>query len=117
MRKRLCECAVVSAPTNHAVNRAEEHGALCGRGALAQVLQHQRAVAEDIDKLPEVEDPHLLQVLPLLVCGGRTDRRKDGGREIQRGERMEDVGGSGVEAGANKKKSNHIVKTEKKMSK
>jgi len=83
----FCECEIVRGPTNHPVNGAEEHGALGGGGALAQVLQHQRAVAEDIYKLPKVEDPHLLQVLPLLVCGGRTDRRKDGGREIQRGER------------------------------
>ena len=73
-------------PTNHAVNGAEEHRALGGRGALPQVLQHQRAVAEDIYKLPEVKDSNLLQVLPLLVCGGRTDQRKDGRREIQRGE-------------------------------
>lgn len=75
----LCaECEIVCAPTNHAVNGAEEDRALGGRGALAEVLQHQRAVAEDIDKLPEVEGPHLLQVLPLLVCGGSTDR--GGGR-------------------------------------
>lgn len=63
----------VRAPTNHAVNGAKEHGALGGRGTLAQVLQHQRAVAEDVDKLAQVEDSHLLQVLPLLVGGGRTD--------------------------------------------
>lgn len=74
-------------PTNHAVNGAEEHRALGGRGALAQILQHQWAMAEDIDKLPEVEDPHLLKVLPLLVRGGSTDRGKDGGRETQRGEK------------------------------
>lgn len=61
-------------PTNHAVNSPEEHRALGGRGALPEVLQHQRAVAEDVDELPEVEDPHLLQVLPLLVCGGRTEK-------------------------------------------
>lgn len=73
-----CFCEIVRAPTNHAVNRAKEHRALGGCGALAQVLQHQRAVAEDIYKLPEVKDPHLLQVLPLLICGGRTDRRKEG---------------------------------------
>lgn len=66
-------------PTNHAVHGAEKHRALSGRGALAQVLQHQRAVAEDVHKLPEVKNPDLLQVLPLLVCGGGAERRKDDG--------------------------------------
>lgn len=79
--KYLCECVVVHVLTNHAVNSAEEHGALGGSGALAQVLQHQRAMAEDINKLPEVEDPHLLQMLPLLVCGGRTNHRRVDGTE------------------------------------
>lgn len=75
---------VISALTNHAINRAKEHWALGGCGALAEVLQHQRTMAEDIYKLPEVKQPHFLQVLTLLVCGGRTDRRKDGGREMQK---------------------------------
>ena len=44
-------------------------------------------MAKDIDKLPEVEDPHFLKVLPLLVRGGSTDSGKDGGRETQRGEK------------------------------
>jgi len=66
-------------PTDHAVNGAEEHGALGGRGALAEVLQHQRAVAEDVHELPQVEHPDLLQVLPLLVRGGRAAHRKEGG--------------------------------------
>lgn len=44
-------------------------------------------MAEDIDKLPEVEDPHLLKVLPLLVRGGSTDRGNDGERETQSGEK------------------------------
>lgn len=79
----LCECVnVFPVPTNHAVNGAEEHGALGGRGTLAQVLQHKRAVAEDIDKLPEVEDPHFLEVLPLFICGGRTVQRR-----VEKGER------------------------------
>lgn len=61
---------MLRALTNHAVNGAEEHGALSGCRGLTEILQHQRAVAEDIDKLTEVEHPHLLQMLPLLVCGG-----------------------------------------------
>lgn len=70
-------------------------------------------MAEDIDKLPEVEDPHLLQVLPLFVCGGRTERRKDGGREIQGREReglktLEHVGCRGVKTGANRKRRDQI---------
>lgn len=77
-------CEIVRAPTNHPVNGAEEHGALGGRGALHKVLQHQWAMAEYIYKFPKVEHPHLLQVLPLLVGGGRTDRRKDGKSETQR---------------------------------
>ena len=82
------ECEWVwNLPTNHAINGAEEHRALGGRGALAQILQHQWAMAEDIDKLPEVEDPHLLKVLPLLVRGGSTDRGNDGERETQSGEK------------------------------
>lgn len=111
----MCECEIVHLPTNHAVDGAKEHGALGGRGTLAQVLQHKRAVAEDVDKLTKVEDPHLLQVLPLLVCSGRTDVRQD---RIQREEReyrgMEHVRRGGVEPGAIKSKSTH---TEKKMSK
>lgn len=67
---------MVHALTNHAVNGAEEHGSLSGRWGLAKILQHQRAVAEDIDKLTEVEHPHLLQVLPLLVCGGGADQHE-----------------------------------------
>lgn len=115
--KCLCECEIVRGPTDHAVNGAKEHGALGGCGALAQVLQHQRTMAEDIDKLTEVEDPHLLQVLPLLVCSGRTDRRKDSGREIQRGEREEGLqtlwDGTcarcrRVETGANRKRVDQI---------
>lgn len=84
---------IVCTPTNHAVNRAKEHRALGGCGTLAQVLQHQRAMAEDVDKLAEVEHPHLLQVLPLLVSSGRTDHGKDGRREAQRGERKSGGGG------------------------
>lgn len=72
---RVRACVAVT-PTDHAVDRAEQHGALGGRGALAQVLQHQRAVAEDVDELAEVEDADLLQVLPLLVGRGRTDGRQ-----------------------------------------
>lgn len=62
--------------TNHAGNGAEEHGALSGRRGLAEVLQHQRAMAEDIDKLTEVEHPHLLQMLPVLIRGGSADQRE-----------------------------------------
>lgn len=72
-RLQLCAKRHVRPPTNHAVNGAKEHGALGGGGTLAQVLQHQRAVAEDVDKLAQVEDSHLLQVLPLLVGGGRAE--------------------------------------------
>lgn len=50
-------------------------------------------MAEDVDKLAEVEHPHLLQVLPLLVGSGRTDHGKDGRREAQRGERKSEGGG------------------------
>lgn len=108
--KCLCECEIVCGPTDHAVNGAKEHGALGGRGALAQVLQHQRTVAEDIDKLTEVEDPHLLQVLPLLVCSGRTDRRKNGGRERRDYKHcgMEHVRCKRVETGANRKRRDQI---------
>lgn len=62
--------------TDHASNGAKEHGALSGRRGLAEILQHQRAVAEDIDKLTEVEHPHLLQVLPVLIRGGGTDQQE-----------------------------------------
>lgn len=61
----------VGAITDHAVDGAKEHGALRGGGALAQVLQHQWPMGEDIDKLPQVEHAHLLKVLSLLVCSGR----------------------------------------------
>lgn len=84
----MCKCEIVFFPTNHAINGAKEHGPLGGCGALAQVLQHKRTVAEDVDKLPEVEDPHLLQMLPLLVCSGRTDGRQD---RIQK-EKRENIG-------------------------
>lgn len=67
--------------TNHAVNGAEEHGALSGCRGLTEVLQHQRAVAEDIDKLTEVEHPHLLQMLPLLVCGGGAEQQEKKGSQ------------------------------------
>lgn len=70
------ECATLRALTNHAVNGAEEHGALSGCRGLAEILQHQRAMAEDIDKLAEVEHPHLLQMLPLLVCGGGAEQQE-----------------------------------------
>lgn len=60
--------------TNHAVDRAEEHRALCGGGGLAQVLHNQRAVTKDIDELAQVEEPNLLEVLPLLVRGGSAVR-------------------------------------------
>lgn len=72
----LHECEMVHVLTNHASNGAEEHRALSGCRGLAEILQHQRAVAEDIDKLTEVEHPHLLQVLPVLICGGGTDQQK-----------------------------------------
>lgn len=71
----LHECEMVRVLTNHASNGAEEHGALSGRRGLAEILQHQRAVAEDVDKLTEVEHPHLLQVLPVLIRGGGTDQQ------------------------------------------
>lgn len=61
--------------TNHAVDRAEEHGALCGGGGLAQILHDQRAVAKDVDEFAQVEETHLLEVLPLLVGGGGTERQ------------------------------------------
>ena len=69
--------------TDHAVDSAEEHRALGGCGALPQVLQHQRPVREHVDELPEVEDPHLLEVLPLLVRGGRAVGHHDNGRVIK----------------------------------
>lgn len=72
----LHECEMVHVLTDHASNGAEEHGALSGRRGLAKILQHQRAVAEDIDKLTEVEHPHLLQVLPVLIRGGGTDQQE-----------------------------------------
>lgn len=58
--------------TYHAVDRAKENGALCWCGRLAQVLHDQGAVTEDIDKLSQVGQPHLLQVLALLVSRGST---------------------------------------------
>lgn len=61
--------------TNHAVDRAKEHRALSRGRGFAQVLHDQRAVAEDIDELAQVEEPHLLQVLPLLVSGSSTERQ------------------------------------------
>ena len=60
--------------TNHAIDRAEEHRALRGRGSLAQVLHNQRAVAKDVDELAQVEEPNLLEVLPLLIRGGSAAR-------------------------------------------
>lgn len=72
----LHECEMVHVLTNHASNGAEEHRALSGRRGLAEILQHQRAVAEDIDKLTEVEHPHLLQMLPVLIRGGGTDQQE-----------------------------------------
>ena len=79
----MFKCEIVCAPTNHAVDGTEEHGALGRRGALPEVLQHQRAVAKDIYKLAEVKDPHLLQVLPLLISGGGADHSKGGGRDAE----------------------------------
>lgn len=61
--------------TNHAVDRAEEHRALGRGGGLAQILHDQRAVAKDVDKLAQVEEPNLLEVLPLLVSGGSAARQ------------------------------------------
>lgn len=72
----LDECEMIHVLTNHAGNGAEEHGALSGRRGLAKILQHQWAVAEDIDKLTEVEHPHLLQVLPVLICGSGADQQE-----------------------------------------
>ena len=57
--------------TYHAVDGAEKNRALGGRWVLPQVLQHQRPVGEYVDELPKVEDAHLLEVLTLLVRGGR----------------------------------------------
>lgn len=71
------ECASRGDLTNHAIDCAEEHGALGGGGRLAQILHDQRAVAEDVDKLAEVEETNLLEVLPLLVSGGSAERRCD----------------------------------------
>lgn len=34
-------------------------------------------MAEDVDKLAQVEEPDLLQVLPLLISGGGTERRRE----------------------------------------
>jgi len=62
--------------TDHAVDRAEEHRALRRRGRLAQVLHDQRAVTEDVDELSQVGQPHLLQVLALLVGRGCTAKPK-----------------------------------------
>ncbi len=59
--------------TDHAVDGAEQHRALRRSGALAQVLQHQRPVWKHINKLSQVEQTHLLQVLPLLVCSRRAE--------------------------------------------
>lgn len=61
--------------TDHAVNRAEENRALCWRGCLAQVLHDQGAVTENVDELSQVGQSHLLQVLTLLVGGGRAEMR------------------------------------------
>lgn len=69
--------APAGALTNHAVDGAKEHGALRGRGRLAEVLHDQGAVAEDVDELAQVEEPDLLEVLPLLVGGGRAERQRD----------------------------------------
>lgn len=59
--------------TNHAVDCAEENGALCRCGRLAQVLHDQRPMTEYVDKLSQVGQPHLLQVLALLIGRGRTE--------------------------------------------
>lgn len=59
--------------TDHAVNRAEENRALCRRGRLAQVLHDQGAMTENVDELSQVGQSHLLQVLTLLVGGGRAE--------------------------------------------
>jgi hypothetical protein len=61
--------------TNHAIDCAKEHGALSGGGSLAQILHNQRAMAEDIDKLAQVEETNLLQVLPLFVSGGSAEKQ------------------------------------------
>lgn len=61
--------------TDHAIDCAEEHRALCGGGRLAQILHNQRAVAKDIDKLAQMEETNLLKVLPLLISGGSTERQ------------------------------------------
>lgn len=81
---KCLECEIIRTPTNHPVNGAEEHGPLGGRRGLHEVLQHQRAVAENIYKLAEVEHPHLLQVLPLFIGGGRADHDKDGREGTQK---------------------------------
>lgn len=78
---------VRKALTDHAVHGAEEDGALSGCGGLAEVLQHQRAMAEDVDKLTQVEHPHLLQMLPLLVCGGGAEKKKKKGGKHFRSDR------------------------------
>lgn len=85
----MSECEIACEPTDHAVDGAKEHGALGGGGALPEVLQYQRAVAEDINKLAKVKNPHLLQVLPLLVCGGRAaghEQNKKTGLETEKTE-------------------------------
>lgn len=76
-------------PTNHAVDGAKEHGTLGWCGAFPEVLQHQRAMAKDIYKLAKVKDPNLLQVLSLLISGGRTDRGKGGGRDAEEKQKKE----------------------------
>lgn len=59
--------------TYHAVDCAEENRALCWCGCLTQVLHDQGAVTEDIDKLSQVGQSHLLQVLALLVSRGSAE--------------------------------------------
>lgn len=66
-------CVCVYIPTNHAINSSKKHRALGGSWAFTQVLQHQWAMTEDIDKFPKVEDPNLLQVLSFLIRGSSTD--------------------------------------------
>lgn len=60
-------------------------------------------MAEDIYELAEVKDPDLLQMLPLLVGGGRTERGEDKRREKEHEDeamsrsRVELVGGKTID--------------------
>ena len=60
--------------THGAVDRTKQHTAVRWYSTLTDVLHDQRPVPEDVDELAQMEQTHLLQMLPLLVRRGGTAR-------------------------------------------